>query len=455
MATDIFAQRRMDYETLRQRDRTPNVFFDLNVLPPAEGQLPELITSFKIEYNYLRFQRVRESNVTDESKRFVTDLQISADIQKIDRESFFRRSDDRSRRRSNTTETNRVGSMYWDNEIFTSTYEQTQSRTQFVNGMLSHELEPGYYQVIITVSSDGRTRGSVQRRIHIPDFSESKKPLFYLLDETDLPQLPSDVTLVNVGNNVYYGKDFTSLIAVPNRDVESDYKLEIKKAEVSERDTTTTNVVFNHTFSPDDFHINMKISQSSDTTDAILSLTPDVGSTDVAMLKVPNQTFANSYYRMTLTRMSDNTVTGSTVFQNRWFDMPVSLLNVDVAIQMLRFIVDDQKLNQLRRGSEREKEQKFREFWEERNPTPDTEYNELMVEYYRRIDYAYENFTTPSTPGYNSDQGRVYITNGPPGRVERRFPGQQQTIEVWMYGNRQFIFRATSGFGDYELIDRR
>jgi len=75
-----------------------------------------------------------------------------------------------------------------------------------------------------------------------------------------------------------------------------------------------------------------------------------------------------------------------------------------------------------------------------------------MAEYYRRIDYAFENFSTPTTVGFESDQGRVYIVYGPPEEVDRRLPAGGTTTEVWTYPEQQFIFTATSGFGDFQLV---
>ena len=51
-------------------------------------------------------------------------------------------------------------------------------------------------------------------------------------------------------------------------------------------------------------------------------------------------------------------------------------------------------------------------FWERRDPTPDTTENEFKEEHYRRI--AYSNFHFADTlPGWKTDRGRVYIVFGP------------------------------------------
>jgi len=130
----------------------------------------------------------------------------------------------------------------------------------------------------------------------------------------------------------------------------------------------------------------------------------------------------------------------------------VSLYNLDVAIEMLRFIVSDSELRRINSGSASERERKFREFWAQRDPTPDTEFNELMAEYYRRIDHAYRNFSSLQTPGFDTDQGKAYILYGAPLNVERRLPSGSPAREIWEYPNRTLIFEATTGFGDFRLI---
>ncbi|MDX1586711.1 MAG: GWxTD domain-containing protein, partial [Balneolaceae bacterium] len=165
-------------------------------------------------------------------------------------------------------------------------------------------------------------------------------------------------------------------------------------------------------------------------------------------------TFPNSIYRLTVTRDGQARPVARTVFHSLWIEMPTSLLNLDVAIDMLKFIVSKEEIKRIKSGSQAVREQKFREFWESKDPTPKTEYNELMAEYYRRIDYAYEHFTTINTIGYESDQGEIYIKYGPPKNIERKFPTGEPAVEIWTYENRQFVFRATSGFGDFRLVSR-
>lgn len=118
---------------------------------------------------------------------------------------------------------------------------------------------------------------------------------------------------------------------------------------------------------------------------------------------------------------------------------------------MLRFILPEATLKSMKEGSFSEKEREFREFWAQRDPTPKTEYNELMTEYYRRIDQSYEKFSTFGVKGFETDRGRTWILMGPPDTIERLYPADEPTLERWTYPDREYVFEAVSGFGDFRL----
>lgn len=64
-----------------------------------------------------------------------------------------------------------------------------------------------------------------------------------------------------------------------------------------------------------------------------------------------------------------------------------------------------------------EREQFIGIFWDQRDPDPDTEVNEYKEEYYERLAYADEHFTS-GKPGRLTDRGRIYIKFGKPDEVE-------------------------------------
>ncbi len=64
-----------------------------------------------------------------------------------------------------------------------------------------------------------------------------------------------------------------------------------------------------------------------------------------------------------------------------------------------------------------EREQFIEQFWERRNPNPGSGFNEYKEEYYRRIAYANEHFSS-GIPGWKTDRGRIYIMYGPPDEID-------------------------------------
>lgn len=67
----------------------------------------------------------------------------------------------------------------------------------------------------------------------------------------------------------------------------------------------------------------------------------------------------------------------------------------------------------------------IQDFWDKRDPDPDTEMNEFREEFYRRIDYANARFHQ-GPPGWKTERGRMYIYFGAPDKTEEWFPMQTQ-----------------------------
>jgi hypothetical protein len=112
--------------------------------------------------------------------------------------------------------------------------------------------------------------------------------------------------------------------------------------------------------------------------------------------------------------------------------------------------------------TDEERENFIENFWRRRDPNPDTEENEFREEYYERIAYANEHFTS-GIPGWKTDRGRIYITWGKPDSIESypaggaydrpSYEGGGSTttypFEIWFY-------RHLDGVGDgieIEFVD--
>ncbi len=70
-----------------------------------------------------------------------------------------------------------------------------------------------------------------------------------------------------------------------------------------------------------------------------------------------------------------------------------------------------------RLSTDQQRENFIEQFWLRRDPTPGTVTNEFKEEHYRRIAYANDRFAS-KLPGWKTDRGRIYITFGPPDKIE-------------------------------------
>jgi GWxTD domain-containing protein len=125
-------------------------------------------------------------------------------------------------------------------------------------------------------------------------------------------------------------------------------------------------------------------------------------------------------------------------------------------------ITDEERKAFKKLQTDDERERFIEEFWRRRDPDPDTEENEFKEEYYERIAYANEHFTS-GIPGWKTDRGRIWITYGKPderethpmgGQYERpSYEGGGSTstypFEIWFY---RYIAGVGSGV-EIEFVD--
>jgi GWxTD domain-containing protein len=133
--------------------------------------------------------------------------------------------------------------------------------------------------------------------------------------------------------------------------------------------------------------------------------------------------------------------------------LPRSIVQLDLAIRQCRYIATSEEMRQMQEVPPYQRDAVFREFWRRRDPTPGSDENELMDEYFYRVEYTDANFST-NRNGWETDRGRIYILYGEPTDIERHpFEINSKPYEVWFYDNlnRRFVFVDYTGFGDYEL----
>ncbi len=84
----------------------------------------------------------------------------------------------------------------------------------------------------------------------------------------------------------------------------------------------------------------------------------------------------------------------------------------------VRWIITDQELKAFKSLSNDEERDAFIEqFWQRRNPDPESPENTFRDEHYRRIAYANEHFAA-GKPGWLTDRGHMYIAYGKPDSID-------------------------------------
>lgn len=96
-------------------------------------------------------------------------------------------------------------------------------------------------------------------------------------------------------------------------------------------------------------------------------------------------------------------------------------------------------------------------FWLDRDPTPKTQFNELMAEFYERTITAKILFQQGSNTPFNlNDRSKVYVMLGQPDNIARQSDGSMMGYyEIWQYRSHklQVIFQDDMGYGNFRLIN--
>lgn len=444
ISTSLIAQR-VSYPQLVNRAESPTIFIDNIILPGDDGNATVAFI-FRFNNDFIPYKRINNNEVNaPEDAEFYSTMRLNAEI-----------FEGELKRRQQSS-VNSIARDTWRDTLYTSNFEETQSRELYASGALSMQLSPGAYNFMLQLSmmQEVSERNTQRRNLTVPDLNEKNTGEVYLIQEVNSETDRTSLQLMNMQNNVLFGEDFHALIRIPEYDSSADYTIKVNNAETSQDDTTSGSNVFSYDLKEDEIHSNSTIELNKSENPSLNLIQGDHPFT-YALVTIPAAKFDNAPYLLTLTKTGEEKALARYLFRSYWPDMPASLYNLNISIDMLKYIVSENELKRIDSGNTEERERKFREFWDQRDPTPNTVYNELMAEYYRRIDYAFKKFGSQENPmGHESDQGEVYIKFGPPNEKERVFPTDGKTREIWKYDNRTFIFEASTGFGDFVLVGTR
>lgn len=441
--TGSLLAQRVSYPQLVYRSQVPQIFVDELILPGEDGNTT-LAFLFRFNNDFIPFKKIPMNNSLNapEGAEFYSTIRLNAEIFEGEL------------KRRKPPSANSISRDFWADTLFVDSFEMTKSKDHYAAGFLETQLKPGTYNFILQLSmmQEINERNTQRREIAVPDLSEDNSGEVYLLKEVNNTGENTQLVLMNMEDNVPYGEDFYVAIRIPNYESSASYSLNINRANVSRNDTTARNEITNSEIGENEIYANTTLKLIDDH-NPTLSIEQSDSDYTYVVKKVEASNLDNAGYLLTLKQVGNEKPVARSFFRSYWADMPASLYNLDIAIRHLKFILPEKEVDRINKGNDREREEKFREFWDQRDPTPNTVFNELMAEYYRRIDYAFNEFGSQENPlGHESDQGEIYIKFGPPENKERRFPERGRTVEIWEYSDRTFVFEASSGFGDFKLV---
>ncbi len=329
---------------------------------------------------------------------------------------------------------NHVAEKLTGNRINVQTFEATNARELSNKHQLQFDLIPAQYKLVLDLT-DRDTQKSLHRekKIHVQGFDQDKISLSEILfaDKIIFDSLKNIQEIVpNLNRNFVDPKsEFWAYVEIYPALSSANLKFTYTITDASEQA-----IIRNE----------RQITTDKKTMPYLLDLSDDIKTPGRYMLII--QIDVNNKKAITRAKFSAN-----------WSNFEFSKLNINTAIRALNEFIPEKNFNNLEQTSDSTKQAWFKNFWKERDPTPGTEENELQKEYYRRVDFANNNFTVNALDkeGWQTDRGNIYLKYGPPKDVERH---QDQLnlppYEIWYYDklDRRYYFEDKSGVGDFQLV---
>jgi GWxTD domain-containing protein len=324
----------------------------------------------------------------------------------------------------------------WTDTVSTTKYAQTISKDLAREMSFNVNLPPGNYTAVIQFRDKESGRSSEQRRsISVKNFKR---------EEPSISSIMIVRTEFDTAGRVEYSPNLSSVVSLSSKEVGPQVYYEVYNAEKYETLTLK-------------YTITQRTRREQVIDTYRRTLTPAGRQTRV-LDTLSSQKIKGGDYLLTIgiedknQRIIDES---SIVFLVRVQGASFLIQDIDKAVEQLEYIATWEEISKMREAkTHEEKVRLFNEFWKRYDPSPGTEENELQLEYYSRIEYANQNFSSYAE-GWRTDMGRIFVKYGMPDVIERQPPMMnQRPYEIWEYQqhNLRLIFVDVSGFGNYRLL---
>lgn len=311
-------------------------------------------------------------------------------------------------------------------------YENTNSRLKKLDLNSDILLQSGSYQLLLrTIDLNTKKAAQVRIKMDIPNYYEEEVAL------SDIMLLES-VTIDTAGTIVSFMPILSDNFSVKEGDIYVYFNIFSKKQDVESG--------IKYSFTSIDGKVEF---------DTLMTVTLRE-KISAQLLKINKKIFKDNSYTIKIdVKIDDEEAENKKNITFYWSKVPSNINDIDDALRQMVYIMSSDSLSYfVNEASLKAKQEYFKRFWKRRDPNPKTEKNELMDEYFSRINFANENFSAFGTKGWQTDRGRILIKFGHPDDIERHpFELESRPYVIWRYYSlrKMFLFEDYTGFGDYRL----
>jgi GWxTD domain-containing protein len=325
-----------------------------------------------------------------------------------------------------------------------SNYKDTDSGLLFYQGMLTFHLQKGNYDFLPLFTDINSKDESKLKKIHVLTAANKfKNVLPPLVVNTKLTKCGNTETpvLTNFDGFIPFSNNSYDLI-IPS--IDTTIK-NLKAIVINDEDTVFNSNINESTISC----LNLQRCDSQ----IVINQKGEIVPTRNFIIKNLSSHFAEGNLIFLFFKDNETKPFVTHYKQCIWFDKPISFTNPEFAIKILKYMATDDEINKILDAKVKNYKKELYKFWKKYDPNPSNQFNEVMSEYYKRVDFTIKNFGSISNKrGFDTDRGRIYIQNGQPKRIERNSNSDGKIVETWFYDkNKKFIFIDKQGTGEFPL----
>jgi len=138
-----------------------------------------------------------------------------------------------------------------------------------------------------------------------------------------------------------------------------------------------------------------------------------------------------------------------------WFEKPDYLYKYDLALRPMIYILTPEEWEEADNLSYDELGEWMDQYWGSQDPTPETQLNEIQIEFFNRVDKANRGYSQRFSEGWETDRGKALILYGTPDRKDtNRYALNSKPYEIWYYNKlrKKLTFVDRYKEEDYKLI---